>query len=146
MISIYRADQLKRFAPFAYLNHSFILNLNGWYQVYCISSDFTLIFYLSRVMLDEKFVNQLHFFTFFVSSRRGRVNGGRTWGRGVKNFRTGGRVSTPLHAMCFFVFFFSKKIFRFNKIHKKGIEKSLKKSKTTQDLALIGHHRAPLRN
>ena len=28
MISVYRADQLKRFAPFSYLNHSFILSLN----------------------------------------------------------------------------------------------------------------------
>ena len=50
--------------------------------------------------------------------------------------------SVPHYMPCvFFVFFFKKnKIFRFNKIHKKGIEKSLKKSKTTQDLALIGHH------
>ena len=28
MISVYRADQLKRFASFSYLNHSFILSLN----------------------------------------------------------------------------------------------------------------------
>ena len=28
MISVYRADQLKRFAPFSYLNHSFILIVN----------------------------------------------------------------------------------------------------------------------
>ena len=58
----------------------------------------------------------------------------------------GGSVPHYMPCVFFFFFFFSKKIFRFNKIHKKGIEKSLKKSKTTQDLALIGHHRAPLRN
>ena len=28
MISVYRADQLKSFAPFSYLNHSFIFSLN----------------------------------------------------------------------------------------------------------------------
>ena len=28
MINVYRADQLKRFTPFSYLNHSFILSLN----------------------------------------------------------------------------------------------------------------------
>ena len=28
MISVYRADQLKRFGPFSYLNHSFLLTQN----------------------------------------------------------------------------------------------------------------------
>ena len=28
MVSVHRADQLRRLAPFSYLNHSFILSLN----------------------------------------------------------------------------------------------------------------------
>ena len=60
MVSVDRADQLKRFAPFSYLNHSFISSLNVKvcirFIVY-IPSDFTLFFYLSRVMLDERFVH-----------------------------------------------------------------------------------------
>ena len=59
MISFYRADQLERFAPFSHLNHSFILSLN---VKVCISFIVFLqisisLFYLSRVMLDEKFVH-----------------------------------------------------------------------------------------
>ena len=44
------------------------------HEVYCISSDFTLFFYLSRVMLDERFVHLLHIFMFFVSSWRGEYS------------------------------------------------------------------------
>ena len=51
---------LKRFATFSYLNHSFILNLNVKVKV-CIRCivflQISLIFYLSRVMLDERFVH-----------------------------------------------------------------------------------------
>ena len=69
MISVYRADQLKRFAPFSYLNHSFILSLNVKvcirFIVFCISSNFNLLFYLSRVMLDERFLHQLYISMFF---------------------------------------------------------------------------------
>ena len=55
-----RGGLLKRFAPFSYLNLSFTLTLNVKFCIrciYCISSDFTLFFYLSRVMLDERFVH-----------------------------------------------------------------------------------------
>ena len=89
MISVYRADQLKRFAPFSCLNHSFISSLNvkvciGFIAFLQISLSF---FYLSRVMLDERFVHQLQII-FFVSSRN--------WGR-VKSWRTGGGGAS--HAM-----------------------------------------------
>ena len=50
---------LKRFAPFSYLDHLFILSLNVkiCIRFYCISSDFILFFYLLRVMLDERLVH-----------------------------------------------------------------------------------------
>ena len=57
-----RADQMKRFAPFSYLNHSAI---ESKHYVY---SDF-VVFYLLTVMLDKRFVHQLHIFMFLVSSR-----------------------------------------------------------------------------
>ena len=72
MISFYRADQLRRLTPFSYLNHSFILSLNVKVCIRFIAFlQISLFFYLSRVMLDEKFVHELHIFMFFVSSQRG---------------------------------------------------------------------------
>ena len=58
MISVYRADQLKRFAPFSYLNHSFILSLNVKVCIrFMVFLQIPLFLYLSRVMLDERFVH-----------------------------------------------------------------------------------------
>ena len=89
MISVYRADQLKRFAPFSYLNHSFILSLNVKVCIrFMVFLQIPLFLYLSRVMLDERFVHQLHIFMFFVSSWRGEQFEEQAWGGGggVKKF------------------------------------------------------------
>ena len=48
---------LKRSAPFSYLNHSFILSLNGKVCIRFLFLQISLCFFLSRVMLDERFVD-----------------------------------------------------------------------------------------
>ena len=54
MIIVYRADNLKRFAPFSYLNHSFTLSVNVKVCIRLIVFlQILLFFYLSRVTLDE---------------------------------------------------------------------------------------------
>ena len=90
-MSIYRADQLKRFARFSYLNHSHFLTLSLNVKVcirFIVFLQISLFFYLSRVMLDEGFVHQLHIFIFFVSGRGGRVKNFEDWrgGGGLKSF------------------------------------------------------------
>ena len=47
---------LKRFAPFSYLNHSFILCLNVKVCIRFLPISL-FFFYLSRVILDERFVH-----------------------------------------------------------------------------------------
>ena len=49
-----------------------------------------VLFFLSRVTLDERYVNQLHIFMFFVSSWRGSKKFEDKGGRGLTNFRTRG--------------------------------------------------------
>ena len=56
---------------------------------FCISSDFTLFFYLSRVTLDDRFVHKLHIFMFFVFCRSGGSKKFEDW-EGLKTFRTRG--------------------------------------------------------
>ena len=81
MISVYRADQLKRFAPFSYLNHSFILSLNVKVCIrFMVFLQIPLFLYLSRVMLDERFVHQLHIFMFFCFQSEGGVKNFQDWG------------------------------------------------------------------
>ena len=59
MISVYRADHLKRFAPFSYLNHSFILSLNVKVSIsFIVFLQIYLCFFIcQRVTLDERFVH-----------------------------------------------------------------------------------------
>ena len=103
MISVCRADQLKRFAPFSLLNQSFIFSLN---VKVCIS--FVVFLQISVFFLFVKsyvgweicaLASRLHVFVSIGGESK------------KKNFRTGevtdlrevifaGRVSTPLHAMC----------------------------------------------
>ena len=51
---------------------------------------FYFLFYLLRVILDEMFVHWLHIFITFVSSRSVGSKMFDDWGKGVKNFSTGG--------------------------------------------------------
>ena len=51
---------------------------------------FYFLFYLLRVILDEMFVHWLHIFMTFVSSRSVGSKMFDDWGKGVKNFSTGG--------------------------------------------------------
>ena len=97
MTSVYRTDQLKKFTPFTYSHHSFILSLN---VKVCIR--FTVFLQISLSFLFVKsyvgwevcaLASHLH---VFVSSRRrggGRGQGKKfkDWGgegKGVKKFRT----------------------------------------------------------
>ena len=98
MIRIYRADQMKMFAHFSYLSLLYFFRFH--------------FFYLLTVMMDDRFVHQLHILLVF--SQRGSKTF-EDWGE-LKSFRTGGRwggglrnfrdeeyfcwgVGTPLHAM-----------------------------------------------
>ena len=114
MINVYRADQLKRCgAPFSLWNHSFTFSLNVKVCIrFTVFLQISLcFFYLSRVVLDERFVYWLHIFMFFVSSWRGGKKF-EEWGKGIKKIRIGGGgvggllllgggISTPLHATIF---------------------------------------------
>ena len=71
----YRADQLKRFAPFSYLNHSFILSLNVKVCIrFTVFLQISLCFFICQELCwsyDESYVAFTHIFMFFVSSWRG---------------------------------------------------------------------------
>ena len=91
MISVYRADQLKRFATFSYLKHSFILSLN---VKVCIR--FTAFLQISLTFLFLKsyvgweicaLASHLHVFCFQLE---GGVKSLRTGGGGLKNLGLGG--------------------------------------------------------
>ena len=82
MVSVYRADQLKRFGCFSYLNHLFILSLNV--KVYIRFTVFLQIplcfFYLSRVNVGWEtcaLASNLHDFCFQLE---GEVKSLSTWG------------------------------------------------------------------
>ena len=91
MISVYRTDQVKRFAPLSYLNHSFISSLNvkvcTRFVVFLQISLCFCCFFL--VMLDERFAFASHVNAFCFQSKGGRVKCLRTGGWGLKDFRTG---------------------------------------------------------
>ena len=102
MISIYRADQQKRFVLFSQLNHLglLILNVKVYIRfIYYISSDFILLFfYFLTVILDKRLVHQLQ--VLFVSSQKGekRILGMVEWGCGG-SFSTG-RVTQQAFSAC----------------------------------------------
>ena len=90
MISVYRTDQMKRFAP-SYLNHSFISSLNVKVCIcFVVCSDFTFVLFFGL----EVFVLGLCLClcNVFCYQSEGGVKSLRTGGGGggVKNFRTGG--------------------------------------------------------
>ena len=84
MITVHKADQLKRFAPFLYLSHSFILSVN---VKVCIT--FIVLLQISLCF----FLCQEPYWMRGVCIRLGGVSDlGGTFAGGV---------STPLHAMLY---------------------------------------------
>ena len=98
-----RGGLLKRSAPFSYLNHSFILSLNGKVCIRFLFLQISLCFFLSKVMLDERFVDQLHLCFFCFQSEGGvqslRNREGERAG-GLKILRLRG---LPILFFCFFL-------------------------------------------
>ena len=97
MISVYRADQLKKFTPFSYLHHSFILSLNVkvYVRFTVISSDFAFFFICQELCWMRGLCISFTFTCFCFQSEEGggggRVKSLRTGGgegKGVKKFRT----------------------------------------------------------
>ena len=92
MISVSRADQLKRFAPVSYLNHSFILCLNVKVCIrFTVFLQISLSFFICQElcwMRDLCISFTSSYFLFPVEE-------------GSKNFEDWGEegVSIPLHAM-----------------------------------------------
>ena len=82
MISVYRADQLKRFAPFSYLNHSFILSLNVKACIrFILFLQISLCFFICQELCWMRGLC-ISFTSSCFFSRPGR-------GGGVKSLRTG---------------------------------------------------------
>ena len=107
MISVYRADQLKRFAPFSYLNHSFTLSLNVKACIrFTAFLQISLCFFCQEVCWTRDLCISFTSSCFLFPVGEGSKNfedGGE-----LKHFRTGGLPiwgkfllggSTPLHAM-----------------------------------------------
>ena len=68
MFSVYRTDQLKRFALFWLLNYSFIFSLDVkvWIRfIYCISSDFTLFSFICLELCFKKAQRPVIILLFF---------------------------------------------------------------------------------
>ena len=109
MIIFYRAGQLKGFAPFSYLNHSFILSLNVKVCIrFIVFLQISLCFFICQELcwmrgLCISFTSSC--FLFPVGGERKKFE---DWGGGLKIFKNdGGRgyfcwgVNTPLHAMIY---------------------------------------------
>ena len=88
MITVHKADQLKRFAPFLYLSHSFILSVN---VKVCITFIVLLQISLCFFLCQE---------SYWMRGVCIRLGGG---GGGVSDLggTFAGGVSTPLHAMLY---------------------------------------------
>ena len=86
MISVYRADQLKRFAPFSYLNHSFILSLNVKVCIrFIVFLQISLCFFICQELCWMRGLCISFTFTCFCFQSEEGGGGGR-----VKSLRTGG--------------------------------------------------------
>ena len=93
MISVYRNDQQKRFAPFSYLNHSFILNVTI-YISFIVFLQISLAFFVKNYVAWEVWALASHLQVFCFQSEGGGVKSLRTrGGGGLKYFRTGGGVT-----------------------------------------------------
>ena len=93
MISVYRPDQVKRFAPLSYLNHSFILNLNVKVCIrFTVFVQISLFFFICQElcwMRDLCISFKSSSFLFPVVKGIKKFKNLEVGGGGVKNFRTG---------------------------------------------------------
>ena len=97
MISVYRAGQLKRFEPFPYLNHSYILSLNVKVRIrFTVFLQISLCFFICQELCWIR--DFLHWFCaldlcivfcFQLEGGAKSLRIGRGGG-GLKNSRTGG--------------------------------------------------------
>ena len=97
MVSAYRADQLKRFTPFLYLNHSFILSLN--FKVYIrfiVFLQISLFFFICQELCSMKGLCISFTSSCFLLSVGGGSKKFEDWGIGEKSFCCGTPRQYPI--------------------------------------------------
>ena len=81
MISVYTADQLKRFAPFSYLNHSLILSLNVKIHIrFTVFLQISLCFFICQELCCMKDLCISFTSSCFLFPVRGGNNKFQEWG------------------------------------------------------------------
>ena len=105
MITVYRIDQLKRFVPFSYLNHSFILSLNDKvYIKFIVFLQISLCFFICQELcwmrgLCISFTSSCFLFPVGGGSIKLEDWGGWRLGLPIWGGYFCWGISTPLHAM-----------------------------------------------